>query len=322
MIDLSTGISIVMNRWLGVRRGELILLVTDEAHRRELEAFERWARGQDAVLKPLVLSGEEIQSGRAIDAIAPLLASANVILGATDYSFITTRPVAEAVARGARFLSLPLSCSDGTSLLENDFVDMDPNWSKKMANRLLRVLGREDTVRVTTALGTDLTFRYRGRVPGCYCGRAEHRGIISSASFEVYIPIEEDRTEGRLVLDGSLGYLGLVREPVEITFRQGRLAADPATPDGARLIDYIERFRNEKMYSVAELGIGLNTVSRCRGVSYIEDESAYRTFHIGLGRNITLGGAQEAAGHFDIVAHRPTITAGDTVLMREGEIAV
>ena len=322
MIDLSTGISIVMNRWLDVRRGELILLVTDETHRRELEAFERWARGQDAVLKPLVLSSDEIQSGRAIDAIAPLLATADVILGATDYSFITTRPVAEAVARGTRFLSLPLSCSDGTSLLENDFVDMDTGWAKRMAGRLLRSLGRQDTVHITPALGTDLTFRYRQRQPGSYCGLAEHRGIISSASFEVYIPIEEDQTEGRLVLDGSLGYLGQVSRPIEITFCRGRLTADPASPDGRRLTGYIENFHDPKMYQAAELGIGLNTVSRCRGVSYIEDESAYRTFHIGLGRNITLGGRQEAAGHFDIVTHRPTITAGDVLLMREGEIVL
>lgn len=320
MLDIQTGISIVMNRWLEVRRGELILLITDESHLREKVAFERWARSQDAVLKTQVLRSEQVQRGEVIDAILPLLESANVIVGATDYSFITVRPVTDAVARGARFLSLPLSCSDGSSLLENDFVDMNPAWSRRMANKLMHALRRCDEIRVTTRLGTQLTFRKRDRGVGCYYGMAERRGSVSSASFEVYVPIEEDQTEGKLILDGSLGYLGLVQSPVEITFRRGRLSADRTAPDGDRLMRYIESFHSEPMYSAAEFGIGLNTVSRCRGVSYIEDESAYGTFHIGMGRNLSLGGKQDAAGHFDIVTHRPTIWAGQQMIMKDGEI--
>ena len=254
--------------------------------------------------------------------LSEMLARADAIIGATDYSFITTRAVTDAVRAGARFLSLPLSCKDGTSLLENEFIGMDPAWTKRMGARLLRVLNPAQEIHVTTALGTDLTFRKRGRTGGCYHGQAEHRGFVSSASFEVYIPIEEHETEGRLVLDGSFGYLGLVSKPLEIRFERGRLHTSADTEDGAKLLRYIESFGDATMYQAAEFGIGLNSISRCRGVSYIEDESAYRTFHIGLGRNITLGGQQEAAGHFDIVTHRPTISADGTVIMRDGEIAV
>ena len=74
------------------------------------------------------------------------------------------------------------------------------------------------------------------------------------------------------------------------------------------------------MYKPGELGIGLNKLSKCRGVCYIEDESVYSTFHIGLGRNITLGGKQEAAGHFDIVTHKPTIYADNKAIMKNGKI--
>ena len=321
-MDIATGVSIILNRWLSVRRGELILLVTDEAHTREAEAFDRWARGADAVLKTLMLPRGAVQDGGVIEEAAPLLKSANAIIGATDFSFITTRAVAEAVQAGARFLSLPLSCRDGTSLLENDFIGMDPAWTKHAGSRLLRHLNRADEIHVTTRAGTDLLFRKRGRQGGLYCGQAERRGIVSSASFEVYVPIEEHKTEGRLVLDGSFGYLGLVSRPLAVKFREGRLICPRDTEDGRRLLDYMDAFRSPNMYQAAEFGIGLNTISRCRGVSYIEDESAYRTFHIGMGRNITLGGQQEAAGHFDIVTHRPTIEAGGTVLMRDGKLAV
>ena len=321
-MDIQTGVSIILNRWLGVRRDDLILLITDETHGRETEAFERWARGADAVLKTVVLPQNAVQNGAVIEAQAPLMKRADAIIGATDYSFITTRAVTDAVHAGARFVSLPLSCADGTSLLENEFIGMDPAWTRHTGARILRVLNPAQEIRVTTQLGTDLRFRKRGRTGGCYSGQAERRGFVSSASFEVYIPIEERETEGRLVLDGSLGYLGLVSRPVDITFSGGRLQADVSSPDGRRLTDYIESFASGNMYYAAEFGIGLNTISRCRGVSYIEDESTYRTFHIGLGRNITLGGVQEAAGHFDIVTHLPTITADGTVIMKDGEVAV
>ena len=189
-----------------------------------------------------------------------------------------------------------------------------------MALKLIHALNQCDTIRVTTRLGTDLTFRKRGRAAGFYCGMAEKRGSVSSASFETYVPIEEDQTEGRLVLDGSLGYLGLVKEPLDIAFQGGVLHFDAASPDGRRLEQYLASFRSENMRRAAEFGIGLNRISRCRGVSYIEDESAFGTFHIGLGRNIAMGGRQDADGHFDIVTHRPTIFAGDVLIMRDGEI--
>ncbi|MBR1710829.1 MAG: peptidase [Clostridia bacterium] len=319
-MDIQRGIAIIMNTWLDIRRDELILLVTDETHVRELEAFDRFARSQDAILKSIVLNSADVQNGDCIDAIAPLLDSANVIIGATDYSFITARPVSKAVARGARFLSLPLSCSDGTSLLENEFIGMSPVAARRMAQRLLPPLERCDTIHVTTEAGTDLIFRKRGRQPGCYCGMADHRRAIGSASFEVYVPIEEHETEGRLILDGSLGYLGLVRSPIEIHFSHGTLSAVSHSEDTVRLLEYMEHFNDPTMYQAAEFGIGLNTISRCRGVSYIEDESTFHTFHIGMGRNISLGGIQEAAGHFDIVTHRPTIYAGTIMIMQDGEL--
>ncbi len=321
-MDIRTGVSIILNRWLGVKRNDLILLITDETHMREAEAFECWALGADAMLKTVLLKQDAVQSGSAIEEHAQLMKRASAIIGATDYSFITTRAVMEAVHAGARFVSLPLSCRDGTSLLENEFIGMNPYWTKHMGSRILRVLNPAREIHVTTRAGTDLIFRKRNRTGGCYFGQAERRGFVSSASFEVYIPIEEHETEGRLVLDGSLGYLGLVSAPFEITFCKGHLSADMSAPDGQKLTRYMEDFHDGNMFQAAEFGIGLNTISRCRGVSYIEDESTYRTFHIGMGRNITLGGVQEAAGHFDIVTHRPTITADGTPVMEDGEIVL
>ena len=41
-----------------------------------------------------------------------------------------------------------------------------------------------------------------------------------------------------------------------------------------------------------------------------------------MGRNLSLGGVHNAAGHFDLVFQFPTIYADDTLIMKDGQPAV
>ncbi len=318
-MDLEQGARIIVERWLQARTDDVLHFITDETKLREAEAFSRAAEAFGAVPKVSVLPSESIQSGDSIEEMRQIMSYANAIVGATNYSFITTNAVSYALKHGARFLSLPLSTNDGSSLLEQDFLNMDPRQAAALGRPMLRALRRADSIRVTTALGTDVRFRIRGRKPGLFNGVAARPGVCASASFEVYIPPEETETEGRVVLDGSMGYIGLVEEPLELRFEKGRLVEIADTADGRRLRAYIESFGDPEMFCAAEFGIGLNQISRCRGASYIEDESAYGTFHIGFGRNLALGGGHDAAGHFDIVVHEPDIEAGGERIMTRGQ---
>lgn len=76
------------------------------------------------------------------------------------------------------------------------------------------------------------------------------------------------------------------------------------------------------MLTASEFGIGLNTYARCLGRCYIEDESAYGTFHIGFGRNIALGGVQDAVGHYDLVAYDADIYVDNQMIMEQGRIMI
>ena len=312
------GARILAEDWLQLRREEVVHYITDETRLPEARAFLAAAERAGAVTKLTVLDSGAVQEADAIEAMRGIMSYANVIVGATNYSFVTTDAVQYALARGARFLSLPLSTNDGSSLLTNDFLAMDPGRAAALARPMVRALERSDTIRVTTALGTDITFSKAGRKTGVFTGRAARPGTCASASFEVYVPVVEDSACGRVVLDGSLGYLGLVRAPLALDFAGGRLVRIADTADGARLRAYLDSFADPEMTVAAEFGIGLNECARCRGVAYIEDESAAGTFHIGFGRNLALGGRHDAAGHFDLVTRAPTITAGKTTLMRAG----
>ena len=317
---MDSSVAIIMNDWLNVKKDELIHFVTDEKHLKEAEAVNKWAISTDSIVKTTILPSHLIQNGDIIEEMTNIFSNEDVIIGATSHSFITTKAVQTAISKGARFLSIPLSCNDGTSLLENDFVTMPIRQTKKMAKKLLDKMKNGKTLHVATELGTDLYFSIEGRTAGAFTGQIS-KGQKGSASFEVYIAPNEDSCTGTLYLDGSFGYIGNVKTPIEVKFDKGKLISAKSEDDGANtLIDYIKSFNDEKMFKPGEFGIGLNKKSKCRGVCYIEDESVYGTFHIGMGRNLSLGGKQTANGHFDIVTFKPNIYIDDTLIMKNGEI--
>ena len=317
-MKIEEGARIVVEDWLHAKQGDLLYFITDETKRREAKAFREASEKIGAICHITELDSTQIQSGSCIEELRMEMAQADAIVGATNYSFITTDAVYYALSRGVQFLSMPMSTNDGSSLLEQDFLRMDPDEASRIGMPMFWALRKGKTIRVTTKLGTDLTFSIVDRFPGIFHGSLWEPGKCSSASFEIYIPPVEIKTFGKLVLDGSMGYIGLVEKPLTITFENGYIKEIENTPDGIKLKEYMESFKDPEMYCAAEFGIGLNTVSRCQGISYIEDESAYGTFHIGFGRNLALGGCHNAAGHFDLVTHNPTIYVDNKIIMKNG----
>lgn len=317
-MQIEEGARIVVEDWLRIKKGNKVIFIVDETQQKEALAFQKAIKKIGADCKVIELKSHEVQLGACFESLKWEMAEADAVVGATNYSFITTDAVYYALSRGVQFLSMPMSTNDGSSLLEQDFLRMNPDEASLIGMPMYWELRKSNHIHVTTALGTDLHFDITDRFPGIFHGSLWEPGKCSSSSFEIYIPPIEFKTTGCLILDGSMGYIGLVDQPLEIIFENGYIKHIDDTPDGRRLKKYIESFQDLEMYCAAEFGIGLNTISQCRGVSYIEDESTYGTFHIGFGRNLALGGCHNAAGHFDLVTHNPTIVVGDKVIMKNG----
>lgn len=90
----------------------------------------------------------------------------NAVIGAAEYSLITTRAVKRVIAAlQPWFLSLPLSTSNGQSLLSYDFLNMSLPKSRIMASIIMACYQNASHIHVTTELGTNLDFNIEGRVP-------------------------------------------------------------------------------------------------------------------------------------------------------------
>ena len=181
-------------------------------------------------------------------------------------------------------------------MLSYDFLNMSLPKSRIMASIIMACYQNASHIHVTTELGTNLDFNIEGRVPGFFNGCCHDGKGLSSASVEVYVaPVESD-TNGTLILDGSMGYIGIVDSPVRVELRGGRIVEIEDNASGRRLKQFLAR--------------------------YIEDESTYGTFHIGFGRNIALGGVQDASGHYDLVTHAPCIYVDNRMIMDHGQLTV
>lgn len=314
------GARCIIQNWIEAKENEVLHFITDENHIREADIFELAAFECGVVPKITILSSDSVQSGEVIEKMKNTMYYSDVIIGATHYSFITTEAVDYALKKGSRFLSFPMHTNDNSSIFEREFIRMRPKTAKKMGRPVADKITKSERVVVTTKKGTNVAFCVKDRKAGIFAGSCTGRGRVASSSFEVYVPIVETMTNGVVIADGSLGYLGAIKSPIELVFEAGYLVEINGKEDASRLKRYMESFNDKEIYCAAELGIGLNTKSKCEGVCYIEDESTYGTFHIGFGRNIALGGNHEAKGHFDIVTHKPDIIADDIMLMNEGEL--
>ena len=257
--ELKTGAEIVIRSWLGLKRRERLLIVTDDSHLREAQALRESASEIGASVEIMVVEKHGIQIGVFFDEHECVFDDYQAVIGAADYSLVTTRAAKRAIRRGSKFLSLPLSTNSEQSMLAYDFLKMDTKKSRLMAEIIMKYLENSGEVHVTTALGTDLSFYKRHRQPGFFNGVVRDGRGYSSASIELYIPIEETMTAGTLILDGSYGYLGKVEQPFRILLKGGRIAEIENSPSGEKLREYLEQYCDDRMYIAAELGIGLNS---------------------------------------------------------------
>lgn len=316
------GARIIVKDWLDIKSDESILIVTDDNHIEEAQLIRQEAEKLGAFAFTMIISIDSPQKGEVFDHLLELMLKTDVIVGATTYSFVTTDAVKKAIASGSRFLSLPLSTKDGRSMLEYEFMRMDTNVAIEKAKDITQAMKDAKEIHVTTKLGTDIKFNIQGRTTKYFTGVAKNKGDFASASFEIYVAPVENLTNGKLVTDGATGYVGKVNHPFLLEFKDGAISSIEENIDSLIFQDYLNSFNCDKMKVVGEFGIGLNQLAQTEGRCYIEDESAYGTFHIGLGRNISLGGQNNANGHFDIIVKEPDIYVDGKLIMKKGRLTI
>ncbi len=285
----------------GVQAGERALIVTDGG------ADPAIADAMTSVLATFGASVVTISSDPASlpgddppAAVGTAMHEVDVVFELTSVFIGSCQARRDACAAGARYLTVPgLSAA---TLRPGGPFSVDFDALGEHAQRLAAAFDEAQDFQLTSPAGTALRGSFGGRRGRPLWGVARERGgYAAPPDVEVGASPVEGMTSGRVVVDGSLLFLGpdQLGSPVELTFAEGRLVGIDGR-EGWRLRDALERSGDDRMWQIAEVSIGLNPASRPGG-SALELEGIVGGAHVAVGNNVAYGGSNDARSHIDCV---------------------
>ena len=310
MSDLSAPARTAIEQCMDVSSGESVVVVTDDERRPIGEALYDAALAATDDATVLQYPPGENHGEEPPEAVAAAMAAADVFLAPTSKSLSHTRARSVATEAGARGATLPGITEDVLATgLDADYEQIAAHCEDVLAQ-----VADADEVRVTTDLGTDITFEAGEREWLADTGMVHDDGDFSNLpAGEVFVAPET--ANGRFVVDGTM-------MPYERLDDDQTLAFDVEDGQVVNIEDdrIAEQFADlaadagDVVYNLAELGIGTNVAVTDLVGSVLLDEKAAGTVHIAIGDNAGIGGDTDAPIHSDGVIQDPTVYADGEVV--------
>ena len=318
LTKLDSASVIAIRDCMGAKKGEKILIITDEQKRRiGFSLYENALRlGHEALyveMKSRKQNGEEPQKE-----IAELLQKFDVVFCPTTKSLTHTDARRAASAKGVRVATFP-------GITEDVMIrGMNADYHKiaKLTIKLKKILEKGKFIRVTAPAGTDISFEIAGRTAIASKGLFHKKGESGNLpTGETFLAPVEGTANGVFVVDGSMASLGLIKNAnIKIEVKNGFAAKITGGNLAKKLIKQLDAVGKDAR-NIAEFGIGTNDSAKLSGV-LLEDEKVMGTVHIALGNNITMGGSVNVPLHLDGVIKKPTVYMDDKLLMKDGKLLV
>lgn len=314
--DLEKVCTRVVRECTGLSKGETCVLVRDLETLQLHRSLEAAITNVGGVLIVLGLGEKTYLRAPLPKAVEAAISLAAVVIISTKKIFDDSARKAAAKA-GARVLSL---CKVDEEMvlraLDVDYEDLS-QVTKKVANSF----SLASEVHIRSERGTDIHFEIKG-VPTVYRdGLVRERGSFTKlpAGLVLSTPLPQT-AKGKVVLDGSIASIGLLREPVTLIVKSGRVEHIQGGEEAEAFLRIVEG-ADENGRCIAEVGMGTNPKATYTG-NLAEDERVRGSAHIGLGRNTHLGGTIESSLHIDGTIRKPTIYLDGKAIVEKGNVTV
>jgi aminopeptidase len=314
--ELGRAIDTVLVDCLGVQPDENVLVLTDPPQRRIAGPLITRARdlGAEALL---IEMAERATHGTEPPApVAAAMLEADVLIAPTTKSVSHTEARLAATQRGVRAASMP-------NVTEDMLVrTMSANYDevRRRSGIVADLLTKGARVHITSAGGTDLSLSIEGRAGISDDGNFKAPGSFGNLpAGEGFVAPVEGSANGRIVFDGSMWPIGLLKEPLEVDVVSGY--AESFTGAAARAFRGIVEPYGRDAVAVAELGIGTNDAATLTG-QVLEDEKILGTIHLAFGDNHSFGGSIRVPSHQDGVVMSPTVTIDREVVLQAGRLLI
>jgi len=309
---ISDGAKVTIETCLNVKKGESVLVLTDNSKEAIAQHVFLAAlnAGADAILTKipdLTHDGQEPPVS-----VARLMKDMDVIIIMTEKTMSHTVARRRATRAGARVATLP---GITVQMMDEGGMTADFREIRRSIFRVARKLRRSRALRIVTEIGTDLRMGIQGRDwitddSGICHRRGEFTNLPAG---ELFICPVEGTAEGTLVVDGS--FIETVQTPIKVSVKDG--IADRIT--GAHdVVKELNRGGRDAR-NIAKFGMGLNPKARLIG-SVLEDSKVLGTVNIGFGDNSIFGGSVKSPVHILGIIKKPTVTIDNVLIMRDGEL--
>ena len=201
---------------------------------------------------------------------------------------------------------------DSTQVSASDVSEL-----RELTERLAELMRTTSVVRCTSAGGTDVVVPIGDRRVTAFYSIIDRPGAICTIPYyaEAATAPVEGGTEGIIVVDTYMHWLGRVTSPIALHVEGGRVVDVTGGPQSARLKEIIAG-ADDNATNIAELGIGTCRIGVVRGTS--QDKALIGTAHLGIGHNHSLGGSVISNVHLDGVFKDATLTFDGQVIMQAG----
>lgn len=312
--DLEQAVRAVVRDCLGVKAGEVVVVVGDPTTRNLAESLraEATEAGAEAVLA--FMEAREMDGNEPPDPVAAAMAVADVVIGATLKSISHTVARRTANENGARIATLPGIEDEVLARM----MSADMPALRRRSEAVAAALSKASEARLTCPNGSDLRLGLHGRE-----GIVDDGDLTGAGAFG-NLPCGEGfisplTAEGRLVIDGTIASYGMPKEPADLSVRDGRLAE--AQGEAGEWLLTTLRNAGEEGTNVAELGVGTNEKAEL-SPNLLEAEKILGTVHVAFGASAGIGGTVQVPVHIDGVVTRPTLELEGEAIVREGELLV
>lgn len=304
----------VLSSCLAVKKGEEVLIVTDDTRKEIGEAIYEAAGNLGCERLLMVMNERELSGQEPPKAVAAAMKSADVVIAPTAQSLTHTNAKIEAAKAGTRVATMPGITEE---MFSQGAMTADYSNVEKLTAVVTEMLSKASVARIEKD-GHTLTISIKGRdgvpSPGVYREPGKCGNLPSG---EAYIAPLEDGSEGEMIVDGSMVGIGKLDSPLHMVISGGKLRS--VTGEKSENLDVL--LKNETNGTLCELGIGTNEAAVLNGI-ILEDEKVYGTVHIAFGTNTSFGGVNKAECHMDGIILRPTLYLDEIKVIEDGVFLV
>jgi leucyl aminopeptidase (aminopeptidase T) len=205
-------------------------------------------------------------------------------------------------------------------------ANLDMGLQREFQNEFTKIVASAAKMRITSPGGTDIHFENDLKRPilNELC-MADTPGAYFLIGQIGWAPIEHT-INGTIVFDGSFSgggeaELGILRNPIELTIEEGRIAKVEGADEAKLLEKWLASFGDPMMYHLAHISCGFNPGAKLCGMC-TEDERIWGATEWGIGFQGPMfkGGLGDAATHGDGICLDSSIWVGDNQLTKNGKV--